>query len=155
MTYFSEYLRNFTYLVTANIMSNKGAITIITIFAIFFAGGLCVIFNIRSWLFVGIVVAVVLFAILGAAEITKLKRRWKYDKLPKQFTGMGSLTGKTLDEIVETVGPYSTHKNVTITDRNNAPGHFYIWANPIYFIKLLFDENNVCIGVPSEKYIKP
>ncbi len=70
--------------------------------------------------------------------------------LQRNFAKLGKLRGKTLGEITAVVGPYSMMKRCVITDRDNARGFFFTWTEGKYSIELLFDADNVCIGVTKE-----
>lgn len=109
------------------------------------------IFNINSIYYVGGVVAVGFFIFLCSAELRKSYNQ-SGGKLARQFKKMGNLSGKPLEYFVEQVGNYKSHKDVVITDRNNAPGHFYVWYDKFYYIKLLFDDNEECICVSEGKF---
>lgn len=111
------------------------------------------IFHINSIYYVGGFVAVVFFIFLASAELKKSYNQ-SGGKLSRQFKKMGILTGKPLEYFIEQVGNYKSHQDVVITDRNNAPGHFYIWYDSFYYIKLLFDDNENCICVSEEKFPK-
>lgn len=70
--------------------------------------------------------------------------------LKQGFAQLGNLRGRTLNDIVAVVGPYKVFQPCTITDMDNAPGFFYTWQERGYMIVLLFDANNICIGVSKE-----
>lgn len=64
--------------------------------------------------------------------------------LNQKFVSLGTLSGKTLDEIVAVAGQPSAV---------SAMGDGRIlrqWQATSYHIALLFDENEVCLGVSSE-----
>ncbi len=70
--------------------------------------------------------------------------------LQQDFVKLGVLKGRTLKEIVDAVGPYCESQATTITDMDNQPGRLYTWRARRYMIVLLFDMNNVCLGVTRE-----
>jgi len=68
--------------------------------------------------------------------------------LGKKFADLGILQGKTLEEIVEAVGNPSS---VSATlDEDGQKVSIYQWIAAGYHIVLLFDENDICLGVSSE-----
>lgn len=70
--------------------------------------------------------------------------------LQKKIQEMGTLRGKTLDEIVASVGAFSSMTPCTITDRHNEQGKIYTWNSDNYEIKLLFGADGICVGVNKE-----
>ncbi len=70
--------------------------------------------------------------------------------LQQDFVKLGVLKGRTLKEIVDAVGPYCETQGTTITDMDNQPGRLITWRARQYMIVLLFDKNNVCLGVNRE-----
>lgn len=75
--------------------------------------------------------------------ITQSSVRASGVSLSNKFVSLGDLRGKTLDEIVSVVGePNST------TALGN--GQVLVqWQATGYLIALLFDENNICLGISS------
>ena len=73
----------------------------------------------------------------------------KGNLLQKDFVEMGNLAGKTLDEIKAKVGAPNAIAACTVADTGN-PGTLCTWASDPYSITLLFDENNICLGVNRE-----
>lgn len=73
----------------------------------------------------------------------------KGNLLQQDFVAMGVLTGKTLDEIKSKVGAPNAITACTVADTGK-PGTLCTWASTPYSITLLFDENNVCLGVNQE-----
>ena len=69
--------------------------------------------------------------------------------LHEDFIAMGTLTGKTLDEIKAKVGAPDATTACTVAETGKA-GSLCTWAKNPYRITLLFDENNVCLGVNNE-----
>lgn len=69
--------------------------------------------------------------------------------LQEDFVAMGNLAGKTLDEIKEKVGAPRIIQACTVADTGRK-GTLCTWAEMPYIIILLFDENNICIGVNKE-----
>ena len=69
--------------------------------------------------------------------------------LKEDFIAMGELRGKTLDEIKQKVGAPKATFSCTAAETGR-PGTLVTWAEPSYSITLLFDENNVCLGVNRE-----
>ena len=64
--------------------------------------------------------------------------------LQKKFINLGILKGKTLSEITTACGNPNS-----ISSRNDGV-KIYQWFATGYHIVLLFDENNICLGVSSE-----
>ena len=98
-----------------------------------------------EWL--GIIGFVCLGAFIGIVIDSLQKAPGK--KLQQDFIAMGNLQGKTLDEIKEKVGAPNAIQSCTVagTGKN---GSLCTWAKLPYSITLLFDENNVCLGVNKE-----
>lgn len=69
--------------------------------------------------------------------------------LQQAFVTMGSLQGKTLNEIKEKVGAPNAVQSCTVADTGKN-GSLCTWSKLPYSITLLFDENNVCLGVNKE-----
>lgn len=69
--------------------------------------------------------------------------------LHEDFIAMGTLTGKTLDEITAKVGAPNAITSCTVAETGK-PGSLCTWTKNPYSITLLFDENNVCLGVNNE-----
>ena len=69
--------------------------------------------------------------------------------LQADFVAMGNLVGKTLDEIKGKVGNPCAINACTVA-KTGKPGTLCTWANHPYSITLLFDENNICLGVNQE-----
>ncbi|MBQ9934658.1 MAG: hypothetical protein IJO70_02325 [Lachnospiraceae bacterium] len=68
--------------------------------------------------------------------------------LQTKFVQLGTLKGKTYSEIVTAVGnPSSTSATV---DADGKPVKIKQWMATGYHIVLLFDENDICLGVSSE-----
>lgn len=64
--------------------------------------------------------------------------------LQQKFIKLGTLKGKTLNEIQSACGAPSSVSY-------GADGvKIYQWMATIYHIELLFDENDICLGVSSE-----
>lgn len=70
--------------------------------------------------------------------------------LQKDFKKLGDLRGRTVEEIVASVGDYTSERPCHITDRDNEQGVIYTWTTPKYEISLLFGSDNRCIGVNNE-----
>lgn len=64
--------------------------------------------------------------------------------LQQKFTRLGTLKGKTLSEIQSACGAPSS-----ISSGSNGT-KIYQWMATGYHIVLLFDENDICLGVSSE-----
>lgn len=77
----------------------------------------------------------------------------KSSLLQKNFKKLGSLRGKTIEDIVSAVGNFSSQKPCNITDRNNEQGVIYTWTEKRYEISLLFGNDGRCIGVNKETRI--
>ena len=70
--------------------------------------------------------------------------------LQQNFQKLGTLTGLSLEEIESKCGKSTGFSTCNITDRDNAPGYLYTWAESNYQITLLFDAEKKCIGVNNE-----
>ena len=73
----------------------------------------------------------------------------KGNLLQKDFIAMGNLAGKTLDEIKTKVGEPNAIDACTVANTGK-PGSLCTWSSSPYSITLLFDENNICLGVNKE-----
>ncbi len=68
--------------------------------------------------------------------------------LQTKFMALGTLTGKTYDEIVEVCGaPNSTSTSISA---DGLAIRICQWLSAGFHIVLLFDENNICLGISSE-----
>ena len=63
--------------------------------------------------------------------------------LNQKFVSLGTLKGKTYDEIVAVCGAPSSNSAIS-------GGTVKQWMATGYHIALLFDENNICLGVSHE-----
>lgn len=63
--------------------------------------------------------------------------------LNQKFVSLGTLKGKTYDEIVAVCGAPSSNSAID-------GGTVKQWMATGYHIALLFDENNICLGVSHE-----
>ena len=98
-----------------------------------------------EWFWVLIIAAPLLGLIIKA--FTKSPSQ----SLNEKFVSLGTLTGKTLDEIVSVVGsPNSVSSTI---GENGSTVLVYQWIQVAYHIVLLFDENKICLGVSSETKI--
>ena len=68
--------------------------------------------------------------------------------LQSQFVALGTLKGKSYSEIVKAVGNPSSISNKTNDD--GEPIKIVQWIATGYHIVLLFDNNDICLGVSSE-----
>lgn len=96
---------------------------------------------------VGIICGLGLGAFIGyfVAGLTSAKG----NLLQQDFIAMGNLAGKTLDEIKAKVGEPNAINACTVADTGK-PGSLCTWTSAPYSITLLFDENNICLGVNKE-----
>lgn len=96
---------------------------------------------------VGIICGLGLGAFIGyfVAGLTSAKG----NLLQQDFISMGNLAGKTLDEIKAKVGEPNAINACTVADTGK-PGSLCTWTSSPYSITLLFDENNICLGVNKE-----
>ena len=96
---------------------------------------------------VGIICGLCFGAFIGyfVAGLTSAKG----NLLQQDFIAMGNLVGKTLDEIKEKVGDPNAINACTVANTGK-PGSLCTWASAPYSITLLFDENNICLGVNKE-----
>lgn len=65
-------------------------------------------------------------------------------RLQNKFVSLGTLTGKSLEEIKNVVG------NPSAVSAMKEGKTLYQWQATGYHIALLFDANDVCLGVSSE-----
>lgn len=93
--------------------------------------------SLMIWIFAIPLIALVLGAIIKAFTTTPSQ------ELNKKFVELGTLKGKTYDQIVSHVGEPNSKDvlNDTVLCQ---------WIQPAYHIALLFDRNMVCLGVSSE-----
>ena len=68
--------------------------------------------------------------------------------LNKKFVELGNLRGRTLQEIVNHCGQYKSISSSIGAD--GKPMKIIQWMETSYHIVLLFDENDICLGVSSE-----
>ena len=96
---------------------------------------------------VGIICGLGIGAFIGyfVAGLTSAKG----NLLQQDFISMGNLAGKTLDEIKAKVGEPNAINACTVADTGK-PGSLCTWTSSPYSITLLFDENNICLGVNKE-----
>ena len=73
--------------------------------------------------------------------------------LQKDFVSLGTLKGKTLNEIMAKVGAANEIQPCTITETGR-PGTLRTWSKLPYTITLLFDENELCLGVKHEAFAR-
>jgi hypothetical protein len=64
--------------------------------------------------------------------------------LNQKFASLGDMQGKSLQEIVREVGPYSSISAMT------DGGKLVQWMATGYHVALLFDERDVCKGISHE-----
>jgi hypothetical protein len=86
---------------------------------------------------------IILGGIMLYAVITALVKA-PGNALNKKFVDLGTLTGKTYDEIVEVAG-FPNSKNSMAKNQTLCQ-----WIEANYHIVLLFDENMICLGISSE-----
>lgn len=96
---------------------------------------------------IGIILGLGIGAFVGyfVAGLTQAKG----NLLQQDFVAMGNLAGKSLTEIKEKVGEPSALSACKVA-KTDKPGTLYTWAKAPYSITLLFDEDNICIGVNQE-----
>lgn len=85
-----------------------------------------------------IIGGLILYAIIHVAV------RYPGRRLNSKFVSLGTLKGKTYSQIVSVVGQESSRSSMVdgIILRQ--------WITTGYHISLIFDENNVCLGVEDE-----
>ena len=76
--------------------------------------------------------------------ITKVAVKAPGNALQSKFVKLGTLKGKKLDEIIAVCG------NPSSVSSSNDGVKIYQWMATGYHIVLLFDENDICLGVSSE-----
>lgn len=93
-----------------------------------------------SWIFLLPVIAIVLGTIIKAFGTTPSQ------SLNNKFISLGTISGKTYNEIITVVGEPNSKSYV---------GDTYVcqWIQPAYHIVLLFDKNMICLGIQSETKI--
>ena len=89
------------------------------------------------WIFLIPLAALIVGVIIKACTTTPSQ------ELNTKFIAMGTLAGKTYNEIVSVVGDPNSKDRI---------GDTYLcqWIQPAYHICLLFDTNWICLGVQSE-----
>ncbi len=70
------------------------------------------------------------------------------DALQMKFSSLGTLTGKTYNEIVAKCGAPNSTSATTTADGKVVK--IKQWMATGYHIVLLFDQNDICLGVSSE-----
>ena len=68
--------------------------------------------------------------------------------LNNKFISLGTLQGKTLKEITDVCGNPNSYSSTIDADGN--PIKIIQWMATGYHIVLLFDTNDICLGVSSE-----
>ncbi len=68
--------------------------------------------------------------------------------LQQKFVKLGNLQGKTYDEIVSACGLPKSQTSQVSTD--GKPIQVRQWMATGYHIVLLFDENNICLGISHQ-----
>lgn len=68
--------------------------------------------------------------------------------LNRKFVELGTLQGRSLQEIVAHCGNYKSYS--TTIGADGKPVKIIQWMETSYHIVLLFDENDICLGVSSE-----
>lgn len=68
--------------------------------------------------------------------------------LNKKFVSLGNLKGKSLKEITDVCGNPSSYSTSIGADGN--PIKIIQWMATGYHIVLLFDSNDICLGISSE-----
>ena len=97
------------------------------------------------WTLLPIVGGIIISVIMNASV------RAPGQALSKRFAELGDLRGRTLQEIVNHCGQYnSIFYN---TDEEGNPINIIEWMATGYLIVLLFDENDICIGISSESSV--
>ena len=93
-----------------------------------------------SWIFLLPVIAIVLGTIIKAFGTTPSQ------SLNNKFISLGTISGKTYNEIITVVGEPNSKSYV---------GGTYVcqWIQPAYHIVLLCDKNMICLGIQSETKI--
>ena len=89
------------------------------------------------WIFLLPIVAIVLGVIIKSFTTTPSQ------ELNNKFVAMGTLAGKTYNEIVSVVGEPNSKARIGDTILRQ-------WIQPAYHIGLLFDTKMVCLGVNNE-----
>lgn len=92
------------------------------------------------WIFLLPIAAVILGTIIKACTTTPSQ------ELNNKFVELGTLTGKTYNEIAEVVGEANSKDYLGDTILCQ-------WIQPAYHIGLLFDLDMICLGVSNETKI--
>lgn len=90
-------------------------------------------------------VVLVIILVIGIISTAIVKVPGKV--LQQKFIKLGTLKGKTLNEIQSACGAPS------YVSYGEDGVKIYQWAAAIYQIVLLFDENDICLGVSSETIV--
>lgn len=70
--------------------------------------------------------------------------------LVMKFKRFGTIRGRHVADLMDAIGDPTEVIPVRLTDRNNALGSYYVWKEGGYEVKVLVDENEVCVGVSGE-----
>lgn len=70
--------------------------------------------------------------------------------LMKKFQKLGDIKGRNINVITSAVGGYTSRKEVTITDRNNEKGWYYIFTDGAYSVQILVGADSKCHGISQE-----
>ncbi len=97
-----------------------------------------------SWLM--IVAFICLGGFIGVVINSASKAKGKL--LQQNFISLGTLSGRSLEEIKKVVG--EPNAITACTTESGAPGSLYQWSQNPYSITLLFDKELICIGVNQE-----
>ena len=70
--------------------------------------------------------------------------------LINKFQKLNPIQGKSIDEVVRSIGGYTSKSPITITDRNNEVGQLYKFVDGKYEVDVLVSADGICIGVLNE-----
>lgn len=91
-----------------------------------------------------IIGGIVLFILFIVMYILQLIDSTGGTRLQKKFVKLGNLKGLHYEQIVDEVG-----KPNAISDMQNGQ-HLVQWITTSYHIALIFDKNDVCLGISSQ-----
>jgi hypothetical protein len=91
----------------------------------------------------GVFVAILLLGVLFVSMASTAKVGRQGNGLHKKFIALGTLVGKTEEEIINAVGAPSARSAMV-------NGSLLQWQATGYHIALIFDENSICKGISHE-----
>ena len=96
---------------------------------------------------VGIAIGACLGFFIGSLMVT-----WKKEGfvLIRKIQKLNPIRGKHINDVVQTLGGYTSKVPTRITDRNNEMGETYRFVDGKYEVEILVGADGICIGVLKE-----